>query len=514
MKSKFLNLLKKYKSQLYFHLLINLLIGVFITLPFYVHIPLKGFQDYSIYFVHFLLIQFSLFGFTYFLCLNKYVFYLLFPLVFTVFSGISFWVLTQDISVSPALIEAIFETSLLVTLDLITLPFILAFILVSLLIYFIIKRYNKIENNNVFSPLTIIAICGICLFFVIEQKRFNTFRSRSAYVTVFSFIDFVRTKGVNLLAVKGEVTAAIDDINVVFVLGEAVRADHFSLNGYHRKTNKLIAQLPNVVSYPNVYTPLTHTVASLQQMLTDRDLEHLKKNDLHSIYSVLNKANYKTKWVANSTVVKSYESIIFSNDEVELIDKFRSIMSFNKALDERMLKPFDSIFIKDGKGQFITLHMTGSHWYYENRYSDDFRKYMPVIDSKYVPSLTKEQMVNSYDNTLLYLDYFLNEVITIIKKAPSKTLLIYLADHGELLGENGKWLHAQGEEASMNPAMLIWYTDDFERAYPTYVKNLKLNSSKKITTDFFFNSMLDLVAIKNFDYKKSQSIFRDTLNFD
>ena len=91
----------------------------------------------------------------------------------------------------------------------------------------------------------------------------------------------------------------------------------------------------------------------------------------------------------------------------------------------------------------------------------------------------------------------------------TKTILIYLSDHGEILGENGKWLHAQNDKSSTNPAMLIWYSNEFKNAFPEKIKNLKNNSSKNITTDFFYHSILDLIDIKNFNYQKDKSVIND-----
>jgi len=90
----------------------------------------------------------------------------------------------------------------------------------------------------------------------------------------------------------------------------------------------------------------------------------------------------------------------------------------------------------------------------------------------------------------------------------SKTILIYLSDHGEILGENGKWLHAQEDDASKNPAMIIWYSDEFNYSYPELVSALRENSTKNISTDFFYHSILDLFKVQNFEYNKRKSIFR------
>jgi lipid A ethanolaminephosphotransferase len=153
--------------------------------------------------------------------------------------------------------------------------------------------------------------------------------------------------------------------------------------------------------------------------------------------------------------------------------------------------------------------MMGSHWWYDTRYPDKFKIFNPTIKSKHVPANSSQEMINSYDNTLVYLDYFIDETIKIIEKSNSNTILIYLSDHGEMLGENGLWLHAQNNKTLENPAMLIWYSNDFEKNYPEKVKNFKKNASNKTNLDFFFNTILDLYQIEGVEYDKNKSILRN-----
>ncbi len=333
------------------------------------------------------------------------------------------------------------------------------------------------------------------------------------YVTFYSLKEFFQDEHIVLLPISDDVKGTIRDVNFIFILGESVRADHMQLNGYQRETNPKLSKRKNIISYSNLYTPLTYTVASVKQLLTNQSInDTTEATELYSLFSILNSAAYNTYWIGNSTIVKSYEPIIKSNNDVQLIDKFRSIMSFNKALDEEMLKPFDSILYTK-TNQFITLHMTGSHWWYENRYSEPFRKFKPVIDSKHIPSLEKEQIINSYDNTLVYLDFFIDEVIKLVDKNNNKTVVMYVADHGEILGENDKWLHAQEDESSKNPAMMIWYSDSFKNQFPEYVHTLKEKSNSSISTDFFYHSVLDFYKVQNFDYDTSKSIFNQDVNY-
>jgi len=153
-----MNLFKKYKCQIYFHLLLNLIVALCITLSSYYHIPLNGFKDYSIYFIHFLLLQFSFFGILYFLSINKYVFYIVFPILFISLSLLGFYKYSLDLSVTKSMIEAISETSLLVSVDLISIPFVTYVLFVGLVLYFIFKRYKKLQVNQLKSPLIFVAI--------------------------------------------------------------------------------------------------------------------------------------------------------------------------------------------------------------------------------------------------------------------------------------------------------------------------------------------------------------------
>ena len=180
------------------------------------------------------------------------------------------------------------------------------------------------------------------------------------------------------------------------------------------------------------------------------------------------------------------------------------MLSFKKLKDLELLASFN---LKN-KNTITTLHMIGSHWYYNSRYDKSFEKFTPVTTSKHVGSSTKNQLINSYNNTILYLDFFLNKLIEDIKKSDQKTVVIYLSDHGETLGEEGKWFHAQDHKSSKNPAMLVWSSDSYLEENPNFIKNLTSKRNDSISTDFLFHSILHLAKVKNFDYNLDLSIFK------
>lgn len=72
---------------------------------------------------------------------------------------------------------------------------------------------------------------------------------------------------------------------VIMVVGEAARADHFSLNGYHRETNPLLSE-QDIINLPNVSSCGTSTAVSVPCMfsLYERSEYSYKKGSLPRMF--------------------------------------------------------------------------------------------------------------------------------------------------------------------------------------------------------------------------------------
>jgi len=499
--------MEKVKQEIKFHLKLHILIAIFITIASYVYLPFGSFKGNLTYLLHFLLLHFSLFGFVYIFSLLNKIFRILFPVLFIIASSFAFWVYTQDLTIGVGMIQAVLETNIDVAVDVFSYQFIIFMLLSSFSIIYFFRRNKNSLKSSVKSPLFVLAILGIITFFVVENYKFDAFKNRLPYNIYFGTIKYFDTPKIKLKEVKQNAFTKEENLHIILVIGESVRADHLSLNGYFRNTNPLLSQQKNIISFHNVFTPFTFTAQSLPQILTDKSIDSKEiDQNATSLYSVLNKASFKTEWIGNQTLEKSYKDIIYSNDSKIIIDEFHSFLSFKKEKDLALLDYF-SVEEPSIKNRISTFHMIGSHWYYNSRITKKFQQFKPIISSKYLGSLKKEELINSYDNTILYLDNFLNELIEKLEKSSKKTILVYLSDHGETLGEDGKWLHAQEHNASKNPAMLFWFSDVFEKNYPSKIKQLKSKKQDSITTDFLFHSILNLSEIENFNYKKGKSIF-------
>ena len=502
-----MEVIKKYKAQIRFHFLLNLVFAAFVSFASFIHIPLQGYEGYLLYLAHLLVLQFSVFGFLYLLSINRWIFIFLFPLVFVLCSATAYWVYVQDIAISQNLVQLALETKSDIVFDLISLPLVVYLIVSILCAAFFIHYRRTIENNQLKSPLLILAVVGVLSYPVLEYIKFGVFSRRLPFNIAYAAEDYFRQNNLILKPITNQLEAANDSLSIVFILGESVRADHMQLNGYNRNTNPLLAKRQNIISFPNAYTPNTYTAISVPQILTDAKLTDDYRSPKYSLIDVLNHAHIETNWMGNQTPEKSYEVFIKQSKFNTIIDPLHTEMSFQKDFDEQMLPIFKKVF-SGNKNQFTTLHMMGSHWWYETRYPASFRQFTPVIKSKHIPSNSPQEMLNSYDNTILYLDYFINETIKHVAREKSNTLVIYLSDHGETLGENGMWLHAQSGKESMNPALVIWYSDKFYEKNSTVVSKLLSNRTKKMDLNFFFQSILDLYKIKGINFEKNNLLYQ------
>ncbi len=99
------------------------------------------------------------------------------------------------------------------------------------------------------------------------------------------------------------------------------------------------------------------------------------------------------------------------------------------------------------------------------------KKFTPTCDTNEIQNCSQQQLVNTYDNTVLYVDYIVNKAINLLKSKQDKftTSLVYLSDHGESLGENGVYLHGLpysiAPDTQKHVPMLIWLSKDYQQRY-------------------------------------------------
>lgn len=232
---------------------------------------------------------------------------------------------------------------------------------------------------------------------------------------------------------------------IIMVVGETARADRFSLNGYHRTTNPLLAK-ENIVSFSNVSSCGTSTGVSVPCMFSMLGREHYdKEKALHTenALEVLSENKVQILWRDNNSDSKGVATRLkYENFKTPTLNPVCDA----ECRDVGMLSGLDE-YIAARKDQdiFIVLHQMGNHGpEYYRRYPAQFAKFKPMCMTGELRDCSQAEIDNSYDNAILYTDYFLSEVIQFLKKYDNsrETAMLYVSDHGESLGEKGFYLHA------------------------------------------------------------------------
>ncbi len=301
---------------------------------------------------------------------------------------------------------------------------------------------------------------------------------------------------------------------VVMVVGETARADHFSLFGYSRATNPRLAEIPALLRFADVRSCGTSTAVSVPCMFSrldhdefDRDAAEAREN----LLDVLVHAGVSVLWRENNTgcqgvcVRVETETLSSAQDAEHCAD--------GECRDEILLAGLRDRFKSNAGDQLIVLHQLGSHGpSYYKRYPPGFARFMPecALDDAY--RCSRDALVNSYDNTVLYTDHVLSELIRILSVAgqDADTAMLYVSDHGESLGENGMYLHgfpyALAPAAQTHVPMLAWVSPGFAESLGLSEKCLEARTQDRLSHDNVFDILLGLFGVVTDVYRPDADV--------
>lgn len=326
--------------------------------------------------------------------------------------------------------------------------------------------------------------------------------------------DYLKTE--HELQVIGE-DAAIPDSDtdrelVIVVVGETARADHFSLNGYERNTNPRLAQR-NIVSFTSATSCGTSTAVSVPCMFAIEDRDHFDNSEAiyhENTLDVLRHAGVNVLWRDNNSSSKGVANRVAYDD-------FR-LPEVNPVCDPEcrdvgMLDGLDRYIDAHKEGDIlIVLHQMGSHGpAYYLRVPDSFQHFRPTCDTNEMDECDVEQIRNSYDNTILYTDYFLDQVIGMLEKydGPFETAMLYISDHGESLGESGLYLHGMpywmAPDAQTHVPLIAWYgrhDDEMDIGLLQAIRDLP------VSQDNVSHTMLGMFEISSAVYRPEMDLNR------
>jgi lipid A ethanolaminephosphotransferase len=298
---------------------------------------------------------------------------------------------------------------------------------------------------------------------------------------------------------------------LMIVVGETARAANFSFNGYARQTTPQMAKLSqsdNFVYWKDAWSCGTNTAASLPCMFSHlgKDAFEDSRARYESLLDVLQRAGLAVIWLDNQSGCKGVCDRVANVNTSQA--KVAEHCSTGECHDLVMLHDLDARIAalpadKRAKGVVVVMHQMGSHGpAYFKRVPTEFKKFQPECLTNNLSECTREQITNSYDNTLLYTDQLLFSSMNWLKAQANtaRGAMIYVSDHGESLGEKGLYLHGLPYSIAPNEQKHIpwlnWFSPEFASAQKLDVSCLKQNANQRITHDNLFHSVLGLLDVK------------------
>lgn len=296
---------------------------------------------------------------------------------------------------------------------------------------------------------------------------------------------------------------------LVIVVGETVRAANWGLSGYRRNTTPQLQSL-DVVNFADVTACGTSTEVSLPCMFSARGRRNYDKDAIarsESLLHVFNYAGVLTSWRDNQTGCKGVcDGLPFQSF---LNASIPEVCAGARCFDEVLLDGLQAEIENSGASRVVVLHQLGNHGpSYFSRYPDAFKRFTPACETPQLGDCTSEEIVNAYDNAVLYTDHVIARTIEFLRKQDDReTALIYVSDHGESLGETGLYLHgvpyAIAPDVQLKVPMVLWVSEAMRQSQGLSMDCLNRMARRPASHDNLFSTALGLMQVETRVYDKT-----------
>jgi lipid A ethanolaminephosphotransferase len=225
-----------------------------------------------------------------------------------------------------------------------------------------------------------------------------------------------------------------------------------------------------------------------------------------SIVGAMQRLGVETFWRDNSTGCKSVCDEQHFEQRANWTDP--NLCDATGCFDELLLEDFDALLADRAHDHLIVLHQRGSHGpAYNTDVPQWAKEFFPECDLPNLRNCDRAAINNSYDNTILYTDYFVSRVIDELERRSAEfdTAMLYVSDHGESLGENGLYLHgfpyAMAPREQVEVPMLFWASPGFyaERA-EVDPQCLRRSAQQDTSHDAIFHTLLPIFGLESPQY--------------
>lgn len=310
---------------------------------------------------------------------------------------------------------------------------------------------------------------------------------------------------------------------LLLVLGETARSGNFAINGYRRATTPELAR-ENIASQRNAWSCGTSTAVSVPCMFSNfgREAYDSRPANYEGLLDVLQHSGLAVVWIDNQSGCKGVCDRVASVYTTSL--KVPGLCDGGECFDEVMLQNMEERIAalpaeRRARGVVVVMHQIGGHGpaYYQ-RSPPAFKKFLPECINNALQSCGRDELMNAYDNSVVYADHLLGSTIRWLKtqEAHNSPAMLYVADHGESLGENNLYLHGMpygmAPDVQKRVPWITWLSPEFEQLSSITTACLKQQLDAPVSHDNYFHSVLGLMKVQTSVYQPALDIYAGCAN--
>lgn len=312
------------------------------------------------------------------------------------------------------------------------------------------------------------------------------------------------------------------------VIGESLNKNHMSLYGYPRDTTPLLlehSRAGDLLVLNRAYSSHTHTAPTLGMSLTESNQQNGKDYfDSLSILNILKRAGVESTWITNQTLHGKWDNMIsiiaHQSDQLISFNRWVGSVMNTSEYDEVVLNACGDLLSSNREtNRVIFVHLMGNHWRYSERYPE---AYAVFTEDNYPVTLKAgtgadaeiRQKVNTYDNSVLYNDFVVASLLSLLKKTGGVSGFIYLADHADdVYGGRDHYSSQFSFEMTQIP-MLVWLSHEYRQRYPLKYQAVTSHAVELYCNDSLYDTLIGMLNIQTDRVESIHDLFSDDYQLD
>lgn len=294
---------------------------------------------------------------------------------------------------------------------------------------------------------------------------------------------------------------------ILLVIGESASREFMSaFSPMDEDTTPWMRQLGgdglHCILFPNAYSCDIQTVPTLEKALTAfNQYDGGQFYTSVSIVDIAKSLGYKVHWYSNQGHLGAADTPVSLVAETSDVAKWTNQQLGKKYYDEALIDFLDEV--SPACNNLVVLHLKGSHFNYENRFPEAYRKWGAVGN---------HDQITNYKNTLYYTDSVLKQVYETMCERLNLQAMVYCSDHGDIPDR-----HRQpnfGGFRDTHIPLMVWMSDEYVALRPERAKALSENKDKYWTNDLLYELVCGVLDVESTEYKEENSLASSAYQYD